>query len=112
MEDDKSSNSFDLLLGKLFLSTAKTKIDVHGTLTMEFDGEVVGFNVYDAMKYFTDLFYVYSVDILDSLQHRHFNLYFGDKMDTDLSNTLYSKDLEGLEEDYMADGKLQEGCLN
>lgn len=56
MKDDKSSNSSDLLLGRPFSSTTKTKIDVQdGTLTMEFDGEVVKFNIYDAMKYLDDL---------------------------------------------------------
>ncbi|XP_052885333.1 uncharacterized protein LOC128293828 [Gossypium arboreum] len=35
----------DILLGRPFLSTASTKIDVRsGTLTMEFDGEIVKFN--------------------------------------------------------------------
>ncbi|KAJ8756014.1 hypothetical protein K2173_024560 [Erythroxylum novogranatense] len=52
MENDSSSNSSDILLGRPFLSTAKAKIDVHsGSLTLEFDGEVVKFNVYDAMKH-------------------------------------------------------------
>ncbi|KAJ8772937.1 hypothetical protein K2173_028114 [Erythroxylum novogranatense] len=56
MEDDKSSNSSDILLGRPFLSTARTKIDVHdGTLTMEFDSEVITFHVYDAMKYPNDV---------------------------------------------------------
>ena len=41
-----------ILLGRPFLKTSKTKIDVHsGTLTMEFDDEIVKFNFYDAMKY-------------------------------------------------------------
>lgn len=34
---------------------------------MEFDGEVVRFNIYDVMKYPTDISCVYSVDIIDSL---------------------------------------------
>ncbi|XP_043809770.1 uncharacterized protein LOC122723081 [Manihot esculenta] len=45
MEDNNSSNYIDLLLGRPFLSTARTKIDVHeGTLSMEFDGEEIGFS--------------------------------------------------------------------
>lgn len=69
MEDEKSPNIFDLMLGRPFLSTAKTKIDVQdNTFTMEFDEEVVKFNVYDDMKYPVYLSYEYSVDILDSLQ--------------------------------------------
>lgn len=57
---------------------------------MEFDGEVVKFYVYDAMKYPTDLSCVYSVDILDSLQQRHFDLCFGNDMNIVLSNALHT----------------------
>ncbi|KAH9784028.1 hypothetical protein KPL71_009511 [Citrus sinensis] len=52
MEEDNFSNSVPILLGRPFLKTARTKMDVHkGTLTMEFDGEVIEFNMNDAMKY-------------------------------------------------------------
>ncbi|PIN21706.1 DNA-directed DNA polymerase [Handroanthus impetiginosus] len=52
MSEDNSPNSTQILLGKPFLRTSRTKIDVHdGTLTMEFDGEIIKFNIYDAMKY-------------------------------------------------------------
>ncbi|XP_052888000.1 uncharacterized protein LOC108484919, partial [Gossypium arboreum] len=44
MEEDNTPRSSDILLGRPFLSTANTKIDVRsGTLTMEFDGEIVKF---------------------------------------------------------------------
>jgi hypothetical protein len=57
-----------MLLGRPFLKTSKTKVDVHsGTLTMEFDGEIVKFNIYDAMKYPGDDNPVYSIDVIDSL---------------------------------------------
>ncbi|XP_043808707.1 uncharacterized protein LOC122722298 [Manihot esculenta] len=50
MEDNNSSNSTDLLLGRPFLNTARTKIDVHeGTLSMEFDGEEVNIDVVDPL---------------------------------------------------------------
>ncbi|KAL0416379.1 UNVERIFIED_CONTAM: hypothetical protein Slati_3469800 [Sesamum latifolium] len=46
MTEDNSPNSTSVLLGRPFLKTARTKIDVHnGTLTMEFDGEE--FSTYD-----------------------------------------------------------------
>ncbi|XP_040948630.1 uncharacterized protein [Gossypium hirsutum] len=52
MEEDSTPGSSDLLLGRPFLSTASTKIDVRsGTLTMDFDGEIVKFNVYDAISH-------------------------------------------------------------
>ncbi|XP_027169012.1 uncharacterized protein LOC113768743 [Coffea eugenioides] len=47
MGDEKSLNPSPILLGRPFLSTARTKIDVNeGTLSMEFDGETVNFNIF------------------------------------------------------------------
>ncbi|KAK8997292.1 hypothetical protein V6N11_020774 [Hibiscus sabdariffa] len=52
MEDDHSHSSPEILLGRPFLSTANTKIEVRsGVLTMEFDGEIAKFNVYKAMRH-------------------------------------------------------------
>ncbi|XP_071933959.1 uncharacterized protein [Coffea arabica] len=52
MDDDHSSDPLPLLLGRPFLSTAQTKIDVNkGTLSMEFDGELVHFNIFDTMEH-------------------------------------------------------------
>ncbi|GJR27480.1 uncharacterized protein Tco_1103712 [Tanacetum coccineum] len=52
MGKDNHSNSPSILLGRPFLKTARTNICVHeGTLTMEFDGQVIKFNIYDSMKY-------------------------------------------------------------
>ncbi|KAK9949623.1 hypothetical protein M0R45_005140 [Rubus argutus] len=45
-------SSTPLLLGRPFMSTARTKIDVYaGALTMEFDGDVIGFNIFEAMSW-------------------------------------------------------------
>jgi len=45
-----------ILLGRLFLKTSRTKIDVHaGTMTMEFDGEIIRFNTFDATRFSTDV---------------------------------------------------------
>ena len=48
MEMDKSKlNTTQLLLGRPFMKIARTKIDVYsGQLTMEFDGEVIEFNIF------------------------------------------------------------------
>ncbi|XP_057247938.1 uncharacterized protein LOC130590061 [Beta vulgaris subsp. vulgaris] len=51
MEHDK--HSAPILLGRLFLKTAKTKIDCDTySLAMQFDGQIIEFNMYDAMRYF------------------------------------------------------------
>ena len=45
-------NDVPILLGRPFLKIARTKIDMHtGTLSMEFDGEVIKFVIFDAMKF-------------------------------------------------------------
>ncbi|KAL0288795.1 UNVERIFIED_CONTAM: hypothetical protein Scaly_2719800 [Sesamum calycinum] len=56
MREDNSPNSTSILLGRPFLKTARTKIDVHaGALTMEFDGEIIRFNIFDSMRYPSDI---------------------------------------------------------
>ncbi|KAG8481289.1 hypothetical protein CXB51_026098 [Gossypium anomalum] len=66
MENDRSNTSSEILLRRPFLSTTNTKIDVRsGILTMEFDGEVVKFNVYKAMRYPDDVQSINFVDIIE-----------------------------------------------
>ncbi|XP_075650011.1 uncharacterized protein LOC142620538 [Castanea sativa] len=68
LDMENGDHTTPILLGRPFLKTSKTKIDVHsGTLTMEYDGEIVKFNIYDAMKYPGDDNPVYSIDVIDSL---------------------------------------------
>ncbi|XP_030931009.1 uncharacterized protein LOC115956876 [Quercus lobata] len=75
LDMDNGDQTTPILLGRPFLKTSKTKIDVHsGTLTMEFDGEIVKFNIYDAMKYPDDDNLVYSIDVIDSLAQKVFEL--------------------------------------
>ena len=66
--EDGPNNSTQLLLGRPFMRTARTKIDVHdGTLTMEFDGEIIRFNMFEAMRYpVSDLKPCYAIDVVDS----------------------------------------------
>ncbi|RDY01479.1 hypothetical protein CR513_15180, partial [Mucuna pruriens] len=52
MEDETSKKGSTLILGRPFLMTDKTKIDVHvGTLLMEFGDTLVQFNIFEAMKH-------------------------------------------------------------
>ncbi|KAJ6995613.1 hypothetical protein NC653_012454 [Populus alba x Populus x berolinensis] len=52
MDDEFASNSTHILLGKPFMKTTRTKIDVHkGILSFEFDGKMVTYNIFIAMKY-------------------------------------------------------------
>ena len=38
-----------------------------GTLTMEFDSEVLKFNIFDTMRFPTDVNYVYALDVIAEL---------------------------------------------
>ncbi|CAN6547133.1 unnamed protein product [Malus baccata var. baccata] len=54
------------VLEDVLVQTARTKIDVFkGTLTMEFDGEVIDFNISDAMRYPHDGHSCFSIDLID-----------------------------------------------
>ncbi|GJS32398.1 DNA-directed DNA polymerase [Tanacetum coccineum] len=63
MGNENHSNTPSILLWKPFLKTTRTNICVHkGTLTMEFDGQLIKFNIYDSMKYPSSEHYVFSID--------------------------------------------------
>ena len=77
-----------ILLGRPFLKIARTKIDVHkGTLTMEFDGEVIKFNIFDAMRFPADVNYVYALDIIAELPQDIYELSNEDKFLTVLTKS-------------------------
>ncbi|CAN6707371.1 unnamed protein product [Malus baccata var. baccata] len=68
MEDSPHSTPLPILLGRPFMKTARTKIDVFkGTLTMEFDGEVIDFNLSESIKFPKDDHSCFSIDIIDDL---------------------------------------------
>ncbi|KAM1602332.1 hypothetical protein ACFX1Z_029061 [Malus domestica] len=72
MEDSLNSTSLPILLGRPFMKTARTKIDVYkGTLTMEFDGEVINFNISETMRYPVDDHSCFSIDVIDSLAQEY-----------------------------------------
>ncbi|KAM1648158.1 hypothetical protein ACFX2K_009595 [Malus domestica] len=68
MDESDHAPSLPILLGRLFMKTARTKIDVYnGTLSMEFDREFVNFNLSDSIKYPSEDHSCFSIDIVDSL---------------------------------------------
>ena len=67
MEEGFSHGSAPIILGRPFVKTARTKIDVHAsTLSMEFNDIVVRFNILDAMKHPSKDHSVFHVDIIDN----------------------------------------------
>ncbi|RDX72654.1 hypothetical protein CR513_47827, partial [Mucuna pruriens] len=68
MENETSKKGSTLILGRPFLMTTRTKIDVHaGTLLMEFRDNLVQFNIFDAMRHPTEDHSLCSMDIIDEI---------------------------------------------
>ncbi|KAM1079823.1 hypothetical protein ACFX2B_014342 [Malus domestica] len=73
MDESDHSPTLPILFGRPFMKTARTKIDVfNGTLTMEFDVEVINFNLSDSIKYPSEDHSCFSIDVFASLAHDHF----------------------------------------
>ncbi|RDX94146.1 hypothetical protein CR513_23502, partial [Mucuna pruriens] len=75
MEDKTSGQGSTLILGRPFLITAKTKIDVHvGTLSMESGDILVQFNIFEAMKHPTEDHSLFGIDLIDELVEEYFQI--------------------------------------
>ena len=95
MENNTSPNATPILLGRPFLKTAITKIDVHdGSLTMEFDREKICFNIFEAMRYPSDVHYVFRIDVIDELCQHILNLHGEDEIEMVISEAITSKQVE------------------
>ncbi|XP_061355838.1 uncharacterized protein LOC133300333 [Gastrolobium bilobum] len=52
MESETATNRSPIILGRPFMRTTRTKIDVHsGTLSMEFGDSILHFSIFDSMKH-------------------------------------------------------------
>ncbi|RDX62376.1 hypothetical protein CR513_59299, partial [Mucuna pruriens] len=68
MEDETPGKGSTLILGRPFLMTARTKIDVHvGTLSMEFGDTLVQFIIFEAMKHLVEDTSLFGIDLIDEL---------------------------------------------
>ncbi|XP_027337108.1 uncharacterized protein LOC113850764 [Abrus precatorius] len=68
LEMAEESNMPTLILGRPFLETTRTKIDVYsGILFMEFGDDIVQFNIFEAMKHPSELHSAFHIDIIDVL---------------------------------------------
>ncbi|XP_022843286.1 uncharacterized protein LOC111366824 [Olea europaea var. sylvestris] len=71
MQDKSTSLSPPLLLERSFMRIVRTKIDVHnGILTTTFDGETIRFNIFETMRYSSDVHACFPIDIMDSLRQK------------------------------------------
>ncbi|KAM1306652.1 hypothetical protein ACFX2H_009008 [Malus domestica] len=74
MEHDPMPTALPLILGRPFLRTERTKIDVYdGTLTMEIDGDYVKFRIFNDMRYPSDFESCLSIDVFDYFVQDCFN---------------------------------------
>ncbi|CAN6711735.1 unnamed protein product [Malus baccata var. baccata] len=99
MEDSAHSTSLPILLGRPFMKTARTKIDVFkGTLMMEFDGEIIDFNISETMRYPIDDHSCFSIDIIDSLAQEYLEELNEDTLETTITKgiELRNQDIGGL----------------
>ncbi|RDX84371.1 hypothetical protein CR513_34590, partial [Mucuna pruriens] len=75
MEDETSGKESTLILGRPFLMTARTKIDVHaGMLSMEFGDTLVQFNIFEAMKHPTEDHSLFDIDLLGEIVEEYLQL--------------------------------------
>ncbi|XP_021730802.1 uncharacterized protein LOC110697732 [Chenopodium quinoa] len=87
MEHDRQA--VPILLGRPFLKTVRTKIDVFtGSLTIEFDGQEIVYNIYNSMKYLVDTHSLCSIDIIDPIVQDVFDVEGKDALLTSISNDL------------------------
>ncbi|KMS94776.1 hypothetical protein BVRB_015390 [Beta vulgaris subsp. vulgaris] len=83
-----------------FRKTSKTKIDVHeGNLTMEFDGELIKFNIFDAMKYPSDINNVSAIDSFDAfdwMAQDEFDKWYEKLFEIDMFDDVKADDMHDL----------------
>ncbi|KAM1509347.1 hypothetical protein EV1_018329 [Malus domestica] len=92
MEDSPHSTPLPILLGRPFMKTARTKIDVFkGTLTMEFDGEVIDFNLSESIKFPKDDHSCFSIDVLDDLAQDFLDCLERDALETTIAQGIGHK---------------------
>ncbi|CAN6711729.1 unnamed protein product [Malus baccata var. baccata] len=92
MEDSPHSTPLPILLGRPFMKTARTKIDVFkGTLTMEFDGEVIDFNLSESIKFPKDDHSCFSIDIINDLAQDFLDCLERDTLETTIAQGIGQK---------------------
>jgi len=78
MKDNEGMSSTTIILGRLFMMTTRTKIDVHvGSLTMGIGDEKVQFNVLEAMKNPTEDHSLFCIDLLRDVVNNFAFGFFG-----------------------------------
>ena len=74
-----------------------------GTLTMEFDGEVIKFNIFDIMRFPADVNYAYALDVIDELPQNIHGLSNKDEFLTVLTKNLDNAEFQKVSYQINAD---------
>ncbi|XP_026383311.1 uncharacterized protein LOC113278777 [Papaver somniferum] len=112
MMDGDSPSSTPLLLGRPFMRTPRTKIDVFkGALTMKFDDEIISFNRFEGMRYPSDVHSCFSIDIIDSLAQQIFELNGDDALENTIVEGLGYGKYKDLETELSICDELKEAIL-
>ncbi|XP_074298534.1 uncharacterized protein LOC141629429 [Silene latifolia] len=102
MEPEKGSTP--ILLGRPFMRTSNTKIDVSsGRLTMEFEGEKIEYSIYEAMKYPSKTSSLCFLEIFEPIVQTVYEL-----CKVDALNVVLTNGLVGENSGYDLSGDLQE----
>ena len=95
MEEGFSKGSLPIILGRPFMKTPRTKMDVYaGTLFMEFGDITVHFNILDAMKHPSEDISVFCDEIIDHIV---------DEYMTDLHPNLHACHSSCIESEFVLD---------
>ncbi|KAL0404316.1 UNVERIFIED_CONTAM: Retrovirus-related Pol polyprotein from transposon.6 [Sesamum radiatum] len=78
-------------------------LDMSGTLTMEFDGEIIRFNIYDSMRYPADIPTALLVDVLDPLVQSFAMTNNEDHVKFAIEESLTPEQVKDLEETMVVD---------
>ncbi|KAM2289005.1 hypothetical protein TB1_029264 [Malus domestica] len=89
MEDSAHSLPSPFLLGRPFMKTAQTKIDVaKGEVTMAFGGDMINFNIAEFVENTNDVCSCCAIDVLENIRHECSTL-----IKNDVSRTIINEGL-------------------
>ncbi|XP_074300738.1 uncharacterized protein LOC141632049 [Silene latifolia] len=92
MEPEKGSTP--ILLGKPFMRTSNTKIDVSsGCLIMEFEGQNIEYSIHEAMKYPTETSSLCFLEVFEPIIQTVYELCKSDTLDVSLTNGMVGEDM-------------------
>jgi len=120
------TNNSDVILGRPFLSTIRALIDVyHGCISLEYCGQTIKFDMYDAMKHPSEIHNLNFMDVYEPPDNVVFELnetnplnyvltrgMEGDKLDVMKEKLVISDDLLETVEELKAIGTVDEGETN